>query len=184
MHTVQRVGGIDHINRAVAADGEYQVGGDLREIQCVVPFPDTFNHGVDAKCVGKQVGVVTLQAFQQVVAGLALAGIGAGADQVVGAAGSSQFQWIAQNMAVVAGTEGLRFDRAGGVLQRPVAAARGAAGGIGRGGDVGAGQRSEVIEEFDTGCTVRDVAPVEQQVAVRRQRVAPAADLGAQCVEP
>ncbi|MNZ47084.1 hypothetical protein D3C78_647890 [compost metagenome] len=62
------------------------------------------------------------------------------------------------------------FDRTAMVLQRPVAAARGAAGGVGRGGDVGAGGRGQDGDEAGALAAGRHVAAVEQDVAVLAQR--------------
>ena len=65
------------------------------------------------------------------------------------------------------------LDGAGLHLQRPVAPARGRAGGVGAGRDIGAGQRCQVAHQALPERRLRQVAAVQQDVGVGAQRSAP-----------
>ena len=74
------------------------------------------------------------------------------------------------------GRRQLGLDRAGRELERPVAAKVGRAGEIVARGDVGAGEVRELADEALAADRVRDVAAVQEQVAVGGERARPPGD--------
>ena len=70
-----------------------------------------------------------------------------------------------------------RRDRPRRRFERPVAAERRAAGRIGRRGDVGASQRRDVGEKQSPGVARGDIASIEEDVGIGRERAGPPADL-------
>ncbi len=74
--------------------------------------------------------------------------------------------------------ERARIDGAVRVLEHPVAPEQRGAGGVGARRDVRAGQHREPVGEGEAGGLRREVARVEQQVAVRGKRLGPACHVG------
>ena len=71
------------------------------------------------------------------------------------------------------------FDVAGLRFEHPVATQRSGAGFVGRGGNIGLGEAGEFLNEAGASRALRDVAAVEQKVAVLGQRLADGGECGA-----
>ena len=172
---------IFHVDGTVGMDPEDQVGRDLREVERIHAARVGFVHGVQAEAVVEDIGIVAGPSLQRIVAGHALNRVGAGACQSVGARRSSDR--AIQQKPVGVEIEGLGLDQADAEFERPVAADRRTAGGIGRSCDIGTGDGSELLDKLCARVTGGNIAAIQQDVAARCQRPGPGTEFGALRVE-